>query len=199
MRRATLLLLLLFLLGVQGPASCTPGLEGVEPDDFRIRPEGELLFDPAGAIVASSLVVQAGWLAEAVPGPTDAAIVAFDVNTHEEQWRFRISDPDGRSSRFDVLKSAAGRVCAAGRIESGDGLLDKNLLVACFRARTGALLWTTEVLLERVSFAPSLELSERTLGVLFRSAQVIPLPPAPLPGVVSQPPLVLSFDARDGS
>ncbi len=116
----------------------------------------------------------------------DAVIVAVDTRRATEVWRAIAGEP-GRGDSFDLVAASGGRVCAVCRgIES---FVTVVMLVACYEAATGRLLWEREFPTPglRIAFnAFSIQLSGRALVVTIND---------PFTAV----PRVLLFDARDGS
>ncbi len=85
------------------------------------------------------------------------------------------------------MAASGGRVCAVGR--GMEFLVTTVMLVACYKAATGKLLWEREFPtpgLRTIINAFSMQLSGRTLVVTIND----PFTPVPR---------VLLFDARDGS
>jgi len=165
--------------------------EGPEdPAQFLLMPGMEnATFRAADVEAGRHQVFVAGALVAAPFAPSKAAVIAFDARNRSERWRFEWPE-EGSSLR--VVAADAARVCGAGVVPRGTGLgVDSNLLVACFHAHTGWLLWQREIAGLRLSAAMRVELSQGTL-VVFVSPSVV-VPGRFLPGHV------LGFDAHDGS
>ncbi len=129
----------------------------------------------------------AGFGATLDPTSRDAVIVAVDTRRATEVWRAIAGEP-GRTDQFDSVAASGGRVCAVGRgVES---FVTSVMLVACYKAKTGKLLWEREFPMQRGlvrGFDPfSIQLSGRAFVVTTND---------PFTGS----PRVLLFDARDGS
>lgn len=167
------------------------GGSGESVEDFLLEPDGGADLDPRSVAVEGSTIFVAGPLSGLASLPQQAALVAFDAESRSERWRFRRDDPD--PSDFLAVDADRGRVCVSGWLVTGVGSLgfEKDLLVGCLRARSGRLLWERQLTLESSAERASVDLSSRTLGVraLRRSS---------LRGVRFEP-VVLSFDARDGT
>jgi len=175
------------------------GTGGAEPP--LLEAEGEADFRSQALEARPSSVFVPGDLSGPGDARRDAALVTFDARTLAERWRYRGDHPQllGLFTRVDA---DAGRVCAAGTLETDDESTS-HLLVACFREHTGALLWERELAGPGDGVAvPDLDLSGRTLVVrlVVLESSPIPFPPPipPIPRFVSATQ-VLAFDAHDGS
>lgn len=197
------------------PLAAAAAFAAESGDDFLLDPEGEVELRQQAVEARISSIFVAGRLSGSGAGPDHAAIVAFDPRTRAERWRYRREDLD-RSSRFGAVDADAGRVCAAGTIDTGEESAS-HLLVACFREHTGVLLWERELAGPGTAVGGvQADLSGRTLVVrtiVSSSGDPIPIPlppgldPYPYPPAGSRPLVppgpystqVLAFDALTGS
>ena len=187
---------------------------GDDLEDFAIAPADFVPSSSQGATaVWGHRLFVAGFGTTLDPTSRDAVIVAVDTRRATEVWRAIAGEP-GRADSFDSVAASDGRVCAVGRgVES---FVTSVMLVACYEAKTGKLLWEREFPIGLTPVNPfdpgsrflidrrSGSLIVRKLGFPFVStAFSIQLSGKALVVTTNDPftgrPRVLLFDARDGS
>jgi outer membrane protein assembly factor BamB len=144
MKRFTRIALMVMLLGF---GFGSPSQAEDELDDFIVAGGDDFGFEPFGDFAASGrLVFVPGGLLRDDPSVWEAALVAIDTGNGREVWRaFR--EEDGESEVFRVAGADSGKASAAGYRSSPfprPGFPGGKVFVACYAARTGALLWERE-------------------------------------------------------
>ena len=163
---------------------------GDDLEDFVIAGDDFADFSPSrfDGVTAlwGPLVFVVGSVPTLDPFSPDAAIVAMHKRRATEVWRAFAGAP-GRGDSFHHVAASAGRVCAVGE-GSEFGVGSWFVLVACYRALTGELLWEREFPMQGLARAVdpySIQLSGSALVVTIFHPLLNRL--------------VLLFNARDGS
>ena len=162
-------------------------------EDFLVLGQDPIDFLPGSEAASFGSLFFVGGSTRLTDPSGDAAIVGLDVRDGSEAWRAIEGAVDG-NEEFTVVGVAAGRVCAAGRrlTSNTPGPPDTALLVACYRADRGERLWIRRIELGRpIAAEPLLHVSNRAVVVTL--SRVITF------GQSVITPLVLRFDARDGT
>jgi outer membrane protein assembly factor BamB len=181
------LVVIFLVFGFDSPSQAEDELE-----DFIVAGEDLFDFRPSGESATSGqLVFVPGRSMRGDSSVLEATLVAISTRNGQEVWRaFR--GEGGESGAFDIAGADSGKACAA-----GTGIFPfpprfGRLFVACYVARTGALLWEREMDLTsfvgRAGSIAKMAIHADTVVLQLNSVATFE--------ILS---IVLMFDARDGS